>query len=395
MRIPPPPEPRLLLSTTPTGAEALRTCWLRVAFEASPAHASQTFRGPSARLGTVCHRLLAAAGSGSFDGLAPDSLVASFDVMWCDEVRRQEEEARASPLEHHLARAGRWPFYQLKRFYTSRAVQRLVAARAASESGSGTRGARAGPGAPQFERLYEGFGGRLRGRIDHVEYRGGQPFIVDYKSGTIFEDGESAVLAVRASYQRQLRLYAALHWDKTGLWPAGAELVSLRGERAAVAINPPEALALVEETLNQLDRYNEMVRTGTLPPASPAADVCRHCPFKAMCGPFWRAVGPSWNGGNDATVAGMTAGIQEFGDQGWSIDLDVTEGNREPGRFQLRGVTEARFGDRHEIRTGQRLRIIHARRTSDNQPRALVASERTELWWMAPGAETPWPGPDL
>jgi hypothetical protein len=329
---------------------------------------------------------LEAAATGSFDGLGADALASAFDAMWSSQVRRQEAEAWASPLEHHLARADRWPFYQLKRAHTRHAVRRIAAAREVAGAGAGRRGAPAGPGAPQIERSYEGFGGRLRGRIDQVEHRHGQVVIVDYKSGALFAGGESGAPVVRAEYQRQLQLYAALYWEETGVWPAAAELVSLEEERAAVGVNPEEALALVEETLRLLARYNAIVEAGVLPPASPAAAACRNCPFKAMCGPFWEAASQDWASDKDATVAGVAARIQDYGDQGWSIELDVTAGNREPGLYQLRAITGTRFIDRSELRAGQRLRAVHARIARDDQPRMLLPSDRTELWWLPPEA---------
>ncbi len=382
MKLPVPIKPAPLEATTPTRAEALRVCSLRAALDASPAHQQLAFKGPAVRLGSACHAVLEATAMGYFDSVPPEEFPTAFEQLWREHIGREEEEARRSPLEQHFGPAERWPYHALKRAFLYRLAQQLANARWAARSAEATT---RGP-EPRVERPYVGFGGRLRGRADHVAQRDGHIEIEDYKSGAIVDASQAREPEIKAAYRRQLLLYAALHWDETGVWPRTAHAISLQGERASVHVSPAEALALAQETLGLLDAYNRRVAAGAQAEqiARPSQDVCLHCPYKPMCDPFWTAVAPGWEMNGAAYIAGVVATIRDFGQSGHTLEIQAIQGNLPPGRYRLRGLMPQRFPDLGEIADGCRVRVLGARIENPEDPLDLLPSGYTQLWWEGP-----------
>lgn len=385
MELPPTLKPVPLESTTTTGAEALGSCSLRAAFDASPTHRGVVLRGPGARLGSICHRVLEATAHGVFDRVA-SSLSSSFDQVWQRFTKEEELAVKQSPLERHFGLADRWPYYALKRAYALRQVERMVGARrtaGVSAPGVGTWRS-ATTNYQRGERQYAGFNGCLRGRADHVHEGEDRIEIVDYKTGAIFDGADGPGPAIKPEYRRQLLLYAALHWNETDRWPTTATLVSLRGETASIDVVPQEALALVEETLGCLDAYNGAVRSGAQHEAlaSPSASVCAQCPYKAMCPAFWNAVDESWSDGRAVHLSGVVGAIEDLGNNGWVLDIEGQKGTLPRQHYRLRGITKHRFPDRDGLIPMVEVRIISARSVDPAEPRDLVPTDYTELWWV-------------
>lgn len=374
MKLPPTIRPVLLDATTPTKAEALRACPLRAAFDASPIHQQMAFRGPAARLGSACHAVLEATGRGCFDRVPPEELEVALEQLWREQIKRQEEEAQRSPLEQHFGPAGRWPYYAIKRSLLFRLAKQLADARRGASSGE--RG--------EVERSYVGFGGRLKGRADHVVPREGHIEIEDYKSGAIVDTSDSGEREIKGIYRRQLLLYAALHWQETGAWPRTAHAISLQGERATVDVSPEEAMALVRETLERLDVYNRQVEAGMLAEdiARPSMDTCLYCSYKPMCEPFWESVAPGWDLRGAAYIGGWNATIEHLGQYGSILGIQATQGNLLPGRYRLRGLTRVQFPDLADITEGAHVYILSARiENPRNPPLDLLPGAYTQLWW--------------
>jgi PD-(D/E)XK nuclease superfamily len=381
--LPLPVQPSLLHNTTPTRAESLRSCMLRAAYDASPSYALLRVLGPGARIGTVCHAILEAAGRGHFDGMWPNGWRDEFSLVWTEQIHRQEEQVQRSPLERHFGPAERWPKYELKRAYTQRKVQQLAESRARMWM---EHAASAG-GAEQLERSYEGFGGKLRGRADHVVRQRGHISIEDYKSGVVAVETEDGVLEVKADYRRQLLLYAALHWDETGEWPSIGRLIPLKGEPILVDIEPEFAMTVVEETLAKLKEYNRLAASSAplTSFANPTSDNCRGCPYKAACTPFWEAVSEKWDL-HGAYIAGSVAGVEGCESEVRVVRVDATSGTLPPGQYRLRELTKERFPNIDALIPGTNVRVIGAHVENCEEPLDLLSVVYTQLWeaWSQP-----------
>lgn len=371
--------PRPLVGTSPTRAESLRSCFLRAAFDAEPHCQHLVFRGPAARLGTVCHKILELTARGHFDDLAPSAIPDPFQKLWTALIQEQAAEAQGTPLEQHLGQPERWPYYQLKRALLLARVQQLVASRV------GLRGGWVpGPGhVTGVEKRIRGFGGQLAGRIDHVVWRAGHVEIEDYKTGPLADPAAGDASQLRDAYRRQLLLYAALYWDSTGSWPHVARAVSLDGSEATILVDPPEVLALVDETLAILSRYNEMAPGNSGPDqlATPSSQACRWCPYKALCPAFWHAVSIDWDLGGAVHVAGMIVNNHHSGAGGHALEVQVTGGTLPDGIYWLRGLTAERFPDIADFKRGCSIRILAARLAGPATPFELRPTLSTQLWW--------------
>lgn len=371
-----------IAQATPTRAEALRACPLHAAFDTSPEHRSIVLRGPAARLGTVCHEALEATALGHFDGVDTGQLAEALERLWNQLIKREQEAVLGSPSERHFGPANHWPYYTLKKAYLFQMVRRLVSDRGRGASSGRVRETTSRQN-EQAEREYIGFGGKLRGRADHIVERDGHLEIEDYKTGTIFEESDDGIPEVKAGYRRQLLLYAALHWDETGVWPSSAHLISLQGERFSMDIVPEEALQLVQETLGLLDAFNVRVEKGVtlVELGTPSSDACLHCPYKLLCPPFWNAVSPDrelMHG--TACVEGIVAVVDDYGERGRMVEIDVARGNLPVGRYRLHRVTPTRFPELGSTSPGASIRVVGARIAKLHEPFELLLGDYTQLF---------------
>ncbi len=382
MRRSPTLTPASLPDMTPTRAEALRACPLRAAFDASPEYRSMVLREPAARIGTACHEVLEATAKGCFDAVDADQLADRFEHLWSEHIAREEAAARRSPQERHFGPAVRWPYYALKRAYLYHTVQQLIASRAQTGPSLGSHG-RASEHKDQAERDYKGFGGKLRGRADHVAMHDGRVEIEDYKTGAIFDESDSGIMTIKAGYQRQILLYAALHWDETGVWPQSAHLIALQGERFSMDIEPDDALRVVHETLALLNAYNRRIESGASlnDLATPSEHACEHCPYKPTCDPFWDAIRPDWSMRGAAYIEGIVTSTEDLGARGLVLEIDAERGNGPSGRCRLRGITTIQYPEIDTVTSGTKVRIVGARIATPDEPRNLLTIDYTQIWW--------------
>src|SRR5205823_6189937 len=113
--------------------------------------------------------------------------------------------------------------------------------------------------------------------------------IVDYKTGSFLEPGTEQL---KASYERQLMLYACLEAEASGAWPEQALLVPLGAEPVTRRIDPTACQRLAQEVLAALERWQAWV--GDPPPANALPQTCGWCPYAARCPAFWRACDTEW-----------------------------------------------------------------------------------------------------
>src|SRR5262245_55624375 len=82
------PEPASLARLSPSTAESLLECPLRVGFARDSRFAALGRRSPTAILGEVAHRLFEAAGRGQFDGINPTEERQRLSDAWTSEIDR-------------------------------------------------------------------------------------------------------------------------------------------------------------------------------------------------------------------------------------------------------------------------------------------------------------------
>ncbi len=282
-------EMRPLPYVTPSRVFALEACFLRAAFDADPRYAARVFRGPKARLGSASHALLERVSKHELDGVPASERRRRLRELWVEEAGKEGAAARDSELEGHLGPPERWPGYNIQKARAVAAAMRMLERRDTATGGPG--------GSARAERFYSAYQGRLRGRADAVYPRGGRTEIEDYKTGAIHDELPGAGTVLKTRFRRQLLLYAAMHHDETGIWPAAGSIVPLSGPKERFPIDPVEAEGEARAALAVMDSYNERVRTPGVRPeslASPTPAACGPCGHKRSCAPFWHWVSPEW-----------------------------------------------------------------------------------------------------
>lgn len=362
------PNLRPLEHISPTSVFIMENCFLQKCFDVDPCYRDRTFRGPKARLGSVCHEILARVTRGELAGVAKPQRRPKLAEMWKEEVAKEEELLRSSPVESHFGPALRWPGYAIQRARVTRKAQNL------SER---LHPARSGAGRIWPEKSYQAYQGRLRGRVDLVYSSGGRTEIGDYKTGDIYETrGDEDPPVLKSHYRRQLLLYAAMHHDSTGHWPVAGHIIPLTGDRATVRISPAEAQREVEAALGLLDRFNTEVTRAHSPEllASPSQHACRPCSYKAFCEPFWTCISPDWDWEQSVAIEGVALRIHGSVAREWTIEARVEHGNLAAGVYNIRGNRRAR------LRSGQQGRIVNLMRDEVRERSTLVLTDYTELW---------------
>lgn len=276
----PGPRPTLISGVSPSLANQLLACELRVAFSRDPGF--KNLRRPSTHslLGQVAHAVTESAfrWSGARDD--PDLVRAAVEELWNDEVVRASAALSRAWAPASPPAPAEWPGYQLTRARTVRRAARLVCASGLSKAG----------GLPTTDveiELTDPETG-LFGRADRIERRGASTRIVDLKTG--LRQAEPT-----EDQTRQLLLYSVLVHRSTGEWPTEVAIEDASGARSTIVLDAVTAEEALAEVMSAVDAFNEHVANEDIVErAEPTADRCRWCPFRVVCGPYWRSLRSDW-----------------------------------------------------------------------------------------------------
>jgi hypothetical protein len=322
---------------------------------------------PKAWLGTAYHEVLAAKGARESGATATE--------VWEQAVSTQYERALAHPLNHRFGAPERWPAYHL--------IRAMALTRAQEATGEGDTDAACagtplgGHGAPSdgHERWLTAADSRLVGRPDLLR----RDAVIDYKTGEVFEHGEDDV--VKASYVRQLQLYAFLAKSSTGTWPTLGVLLPMDGSRVEIALEPSECERVAEEALELLSSYNTAITNAAdvFELASPSPATCKWCPFQLVCPAFWSAANSSWS---DESIAAALGGEAEaaawpiHGRSAFALGVNVDEGTEPDGLTELAPLRVEIHGVLPLVQHGTRIRVVGLGRRADG---TVTPTKRTVI----------------
>jgi len=317
--------------TSPTRNEELRECFLRTAFQSDQHFSNIRFPSTYASLGSIAHKLMELVAHGDFDGVSEEDLDKAINKCWLELVQIEVYKFQDDVLSK-VPEPVKWPKYALKMVASCKAASRIASQRQQKLITLGAPSTEL----PKSEVWYEGYGGKLIGRIDFIRYTDSGMEIIDYKSGHVMQQGEIGgnTQQLLNGYKRQMLLYAALVHENEGQWPITLIIESLIDGSHMIDYTPIASEKTVEEALLLLDLYNEQAATNEIN-GSPSEDNCRWCQYKALCTSFLGNADISWNQPS-ATVVGRI--VSTHLDPPAFLTLDISGGNYHREPINIRGI---------------------------------------------------------
>lgn len=318
------PKLQPLAALTPTLLDELEQCALRVAY-----HGDKKFsdlRRPTmfTALGEASHKLAEKVAKGEFDALSPLEAKQTLEAEWNHLIETKRNQLAEAWILAPVPPPERWPGYQRTRVRLLRSLAHEVACRYQQPMMADRRRART-----ETETWLEPPDLPLRGRADRVEICPDGVHLIDLKSSWTYGN------ELHEAHRQQLLLYAALWQRTTGEWPRLASVQKADGTRLSFGVSPSEAEDVVQKALSALAGYNAAIQRGrsTSELATPSAQACSHCPYRAVCGPFFSALTPEW-GWYTRSMLGMATEVEDDEEHPVLVlnvrasNLDVTEGAR-------------------------------------------------------------------
>lgn len=267
---------------SPTLGESLRQCFLRVAFALDKRFDPMRKPSTATALGIVSHELAEAASRGRFRGVDLETAMRLFDDEWDTAIGRERSKLEEAWPLAPIPPSQRWRGYELVRTRLRRMLLRGVETEDYRPLEAEKR---------QIETWLEDAPSRLFGRADRVDvFSDGSVEIVDLKSGWALPD------EMKPEHRRQLLAYSFLWHAQHGVWPKTAAIQRLDGSRLTVDVDPEAAMLVARELLAKLEEYNAAIATDPSPDAlaSPSAESCGFCDYRAACSPFFGALTHEW-----------------------------------------------------------------------------------------------------
>ncbi len=229
---------------------------------------------PSARLGSIAHRVLECAANGQV------SDKSSFDSCWNSLIHNVESEMLQNQIEKHLVPLeSSAPNYEIKKHMVLKLIQSMTAPirNAVRETQK------------KSEFWVETKDGKVGGRIDLVVQNNGGVEIVDYKTGNVEDETGSGVL--KQEYQIQMKLYAALYHEKYELWPSHLSLIGIDQKKHEVSFDQNECSGLLEQARKAIYETNKRISGGLEAAdfANPSPSACTYCPYRPACSKYWES----------------------------------------------------------------------------------------------------------
>ncbi len=357
----------------PTSVEILRSCPLRVCFDASPGYERRL--GFAARVGTAFHRVLQSFNEHPLPNASVDAAVEEARVRFQRQIELQIAEAANQPREaglphdqNRIDRAAEAVVIEARRVYELGGVTgRIIPVGSGNTDQTLPKQINETPQI-EVEVAVASKDGLLNGRVDRAEHRPDGIWLFDYKSA-LRDD-------LPGRYERQLRLYAYMWHETRDEWPKAAYVVyPLTSTFHQVSIDPNSCQATADEAAALIQRLQEERRTEEL--ATPG-DTCQICDYRPWCQSFWK-----WQA--EANVSSQALTGAELGFEGTikSIDLDNHHWRLQihwrSAQVQLI-APEERFPHLAKASAGIGIRVMETPlRGLRHQPKAIV-SPRSEIF---------------
>jgi RecB family exonuclease len=275
------PHPTPIAEISPSLANQLMACPLRVAFSRDPERRSWNRPSTYSVLGLAAHAVTEEAFKQKewLDG-DTSSIRSELEKLWERKIARGADSLNKAWAPAIPPPPQEWPGYALTRTRTIRRATKLLAA---------SRPDRTKPkGGIGIEIELRDEASELFGRADRIERDGGSTRIVDLKTG-LHQDVPTE------DQRRQLLMYAILVHRSTGEWPNSVAVEDASGIQYIMPLDPADAESALSEVEAAKTSFNKSVETGDfISNADPTSDRCRWCAFRVLCHPFWKELASDW-----------------------------------------------------------------------------------------------------
>lgn len=374
-QIPNLPKCRILKQVSPSTASDLAECMYKAGQKKAPELKDFFDRSPPALIGTLAHRVIERAFT---KNSRLQSAVSEVEdpkeiarKIWNEELQNLLKESNIlDRLGHPIS----WPQYGMKRARTINMATEII--RKSSQHDYDYSEAK--KSIIGLERKIEGPSGKIVGRPDRICEENSGIAVEDFKTGSIRDDSGE----IRQQYRRQILIYSWLVEKQTDRWPQIARLVPLEGASYEERPERDEAENIVENTLDLLDKYNQIIedtngdsnaQASRL--ANPSADSCRWCRVRPWCDPFWDSPVPK------KLSSEYREDIQGKLKVDWSAPRPMHLVGEESGDFVL-GINPGTGGAEKKLQSQTLVRCINAQINEEGE--SYLADSDSELWWKKP-----------
>jgi hypothetical protein len=324
----PAPAPALapLERISPTLGEAIRRCFLRVAFMRDSRFSFLQKPTTAAALGIVAHELAESAARGRFASIELPRRADVFDQEWQAAIARERSRLEEAWPLAPVPPPERWRGYELVRTRLRGLIVENIVEEDLDALPTEAR---------QVETWLEDAGGRLFGRADRIEIsKDGSVEIVDLKSGWALPD------EIKPEHRRQLLVYAFLWQAEHGIWPKRATIQRLDGSRLTIDVNPAEAEGVAHDLITALEEFNATIAHAPAAEqlASPGPEACEFCEFRAACAPFFATLGEQWGWYRRSAVGRVVRAIPVAGSVVVELEAEGANLSRGTGPVRVLGV---------------------------------------------------------
>jgi hypothetical protein len=233
-------------------------------------------RSPSARCGTVIHRIIEAAAKKKINE------EDDFEEYWNRCIMIEEKEMADSWIERHLVPLKKsTPKYELKKYQcllTIRSMFNKTRSHAVHDHINRT----------SREIWLETQDRIVGGFVDAIISTNVGDTIIDYKTGNINrQDGNYG--SVQEIYKIQLQLYAAIYNSVFGTWPVSLQIVEINGTSYEIDFDQEDSVNLLNEAYHMMTTINLIISNEKNLSemndllSSPSPDTCRYCLYRPAC----------------------------------------------------------------------------------------------------------------
>lgn len=198
------------------------------------------------------------------------------------------------------------------------------------------------------EKWYESQDKLIAGIIDLVIEGEKGTAIIDFKTGAIakdvLDDDGEVFLKIKEEYKDQLKLYAQLYFENTGIFPIQLILLDMAKHKIAVDFSQAECKTIYEQAKILLHTVNDGIDKGIFTANTSEAN-CKYCLYRPACSYYLNQLKTNYHF-ND--VSGSNKNVVKY--QNGNVNIFLENSGR---HIEVTGISSEEYAKLNEIRNKQ------------------------------------------